>query len=53
MSSPKYIKVTKTYFDIQVENIRMKKIGTELTPLHIIKFQKDLNKCTINIPTSG
>ena len=31
----------------------MNKFGTEPTPLHIIKFQKYLEKCAINTPTNG
>ena len=31
----------------------MKKVGIELTLLCIIKFQKYLQKCAINIPTNG
>ena len=31
----------------------MNEVDTEPTPLRIIKFQKYLQKCAINIPTNG
>ena len=53
MSSANDVQVAMTYFPTQPDNIRMNKVGTEPAPLHIIKFQKYLHKCAINIPTNG
>ena len=53
MSSADYVKVETTYFPTQPYDICMNKFGTETTPIHIIKFQKYFQKCTINIPTNG
>ena len=46
-------KVETTYFLIQPDDICMNKVGREPTPLHIIKFQKYLQQCTINVPMNG
>ena len=53
MSSADDVKVAMTYFPTQSDNIRMNKVITEPTPLHIIKFKNYLQKCAINIPTDG
>ena len=52
MSSADYFKVQMAYFPTQPDDIYMNKVGTEPTPLRIIKFQKYLQKCSINIPTN-
>ena len=53
MSPADDVKVATTYFPTQPYDIRMKKVGTEPTPLRVINFQKYLQKCAINIPTNG
>ena len=53
MSPSDDVKVTTTYFSTQPDDIRMNKVGTELMPLRVIKFQKYLQQCAINIPTNG
>ena len=52
MSSANDFKVAMTYFPTQPDNIRMNKVVTEPTPLRIIRFQKYLQKCAINISTN-
>ena len=44
MSSADDIKVATTYFTTQLDDICMKKFGTELIPLRIIKSQKYLQQ---------
>ena len=53
MLSANGVKVATTYFPTQQDNICMNEFGTELTPLHNIKFQKYLHQCAINIPKNG
>ena len=50
MSSSDDVKVATTYFLAQPDGIRMNQFTTELTLILIIKFQKCLQQCTINIP---
>ena len=52
MSSANDVKVAMTYFPIQPDNIRRNKVGTELAPLRIIKYQNYLQQCAINILTN-
>ena len=51
MSPPNNIKVATTYFPTQPDDICMNKVGTEPTPLRIIKFQNYLQQNFINIQT--
>ena len=53
MSYATNYKLTTTYFTTQPDDTSMNKVSTEPTPLHIIKFQKYLQQCDINIPTNG
>ena len=53
MSSANDVKVATTYFPTQPDDIHMNEVGTEPMPICIIKFQKYLQKCAINIPTNG
>ena len=53
MSSSDDVKVATTYFLDQPDGIRMNQFTTELTLILIIKFQKYLHQCAINIPTNG
>ena len=46
------IKVAKTCFPTQPDDIPMNKVVIEPTPLCIIKFYKYLQKCATNIPTN-
>ena len=53
MSPADNVKVETTYFFTQPDDIRMNKVGTEPTPLRVIKFQNYLKQCAIYIPTNG
>ena len=46
-------KSVENYFPKQPNDIRINAIGQEPTPLRIIKFQKYIQQCAINIPIKG
>ena len=46
-------KLVETHFPKPPNDIRINAIGQEPTPLRIIKFQKYIQQCAINIPIKG